>query len=141
MVKKALPQKRKVVKATKPEKILLFGSRYDLGNLPEKAHEKIKELHEQYPGFIPIVGKAPGMDSICEFVCKELGHKPKPFPAKWKDKDGNYNKNAGFERNLKMALVATRGVGFWNKESGGTMDTYRKLKKLGKPVELVKKDI
>jgi len=137
MVKKALPNKP--VKAKPRERIVLFGSREDLGNLPEKAHKRIKELSKEFPDFIPIVGKAPGMDTICEFVCKELGLKPKPFPAKWK-KDGKYNPNAGFERNTKMVDYATRGVGFWNGVSGGTMDTKKKFEKQRKPVEIIEKD-
>lgn len=140
MVKKALPKKQKPTKAKAPRKIVMFGSRYDLGNLPEKIAAKFKEMHEADPNFVVIVGKAPGVDTICEFYANKYGHKIDPNPAKWKDKNGKFNIAAGHNRNTVMVKKATEGVGFWNKTSTGTMDTYKKLKKAGKPVELIKKD-
>lgn len=139
MVKKALP-KKKVKKAPPPRIILMFGSSKEVGNLPEKVHAKFKEMHKADRRFIVISGCAMGVDTMCEFYAHKYGHKFIPFKAKWRDKQGNLDLQAGFDRNTVMVNKCTEGVGFWNGKSNGTKDTINKLKKSGKPYEVIKSD-
>lgn len=59
------------------------------------------------------------------------------YPAKWKNPDGSINKRAGFERNSIIVDESDVLVAFWNGKSNGTMDTYQKAVKAGKPVWLI----
>ena len=47
-----------------------------------------------------------------------------------------HGQTAPFVRNQEIAEYADRCVAFWDGKSRGTLDTVRRFKKLGKPVEV-----
>jgi hypothetical protein len=60
------------------------------------------------------------------------------FPAKWRDRNGTYNPQAGFERNSRMLEENPKKVvALWDGKSNGTLDTIRKACQKGIPVTIV----
>jgi len=94
-----------------------------------KCDKILKNINEE---IIIISGHAPGADSLGEKYAKEKGYKLKIYEADWDNinvpnaiiktnKYGNlYNANAGFDRNLKMALNADALICFWDGISPGS---------------------
>lgn len=83
-----------------------------------------------------VSGKAKGVDTLGELWAKKHGVAVKGFIAHWKDLDvpgavvytgdyGLYNKNAGFDRNQKMADYADALIAVTT-GSSGTADMIRR---------------
>jgi hypothetical protein len=85
------------------------------------------------PGTVLIVGGAPGVDLRAETRAIKRGLAYERYDADW-DKHG---KAAGFMRNTTMMEKSTRGVGFWDGHSRGTLDTIKKFKDAGKPCVVI----
>ena len=81
-----------------------------------------------------ISGGARGADSLGEKYAVEKGIPIERFIPDW-DGDG---KKAGMLRNLDMADCATHLIAFWDGKSKGTLHMIKEMKRLGKPVRVVK---
>ena len=100
--------------------------------------EKIREILTPLlrEGDIVIHGGAPGVDTICGNVAKELGFIPRVFQAMWE----RYGDAAGPIRNSMMLKEKPDIVyAFHNniEHSKGTKDTVDKAKKKGIPVIII----
>lgn len=49
-----------------------------------------------------VEGECRGADIISAVIARELGFDVKPYPAKWRDEQGNYRPWGGVERNQRM---------------------------------------
>lgn len=120
-------------------KIIIAGSR-DIHDISLVELAFTNSGFENYYGDVEIVsGCADGIDSLAIEFQKIHGYKLSKFPAKWKDltvpnaiirynKNGAYNLNAGFDRNLEMALYADALIAIHN-GSGGTANMIKVAKK------------
>lgn len=96
---------------------------------------------------VVISGGARGSDKLGEQYALKNKLKLEVFEADWDNIDvedaivktntygKQYNAKAGFDRNEKMAIAGTCGIGLQvNGNSNGTQDMKKRLEKLGKPV-------
>lgn len=84
-----------------------------------------------------VSGMAQGVDRLGIEYAKIHNDIPvAEFPAAWKV-DGQINKNAGRERNLKMAIYADALVAIWDGESNGTKHMIEAMKKINKPASVL----
>ena len=81
-----------------------------------------------------VCGEARGADALGKQYATENKIPVLSYPANW-TRDG---KSAGFKRNEEMAKVADCLVAFWDGKSSGTKHMIETMKKLGKPVRVVK---
>ena len=81
-----------------------------------------------------VCGEARGADSLGKKYAVEHGLKVHSYPAEW-DK---YGKSAGYKRNDKMSIEADAAVCFWDGKSKGTKHMIDTMKKLNKPIRVVK---
>lgn len=84
---------------------------------------------ELFAGIVPTVvfnGKARGVDTLGGDWADAHGIPQKPFPARWRDRDGTYHPNAGKKRNQDMANEADALVAIWDGESSGTADMIQR---------------
>lgn len=79
-------------------------------------------------------GMAKGADSLAVRFAREHDVKLYERPAQW----DSYGKAAGFRRNSEMAKEAHGLLVFWDGVSNGTKHMIDEMKRLGKPVEIVK---
>ena len=96
----------------------------------------IKELRDA--GWAPTVvisGCAKGPDSDGEFWAWHLGIPIERHPADWK----KHGRKAGPIRNRQMAELCDAALVFWDGQSRGTRNLLDELKRLGKPVRVVRK--
>lgn len=115
----------------------------------------IKSLDELVDdGVIPedtelVCGMAPGADLTAKDIFEEAGLVVHERPAAWKDLDakpcvvkrnryGLYNALAGHNRNHSMGDEAKLAVIFWDGKSTGSKDMIDYMKKLGKPVYVIR---
>lgn len=77
-----------------------------------------------------ISGHSGDVDRVAEDEALLLGMGVVPVPADW----DQYGKSAGPIRNTIIVERCAKGIVFWNgsKDSRGTMDVWRKLRKAGK---------
>ena len=83
-----------------------------------------------------ICGRARGADNTAYDLFKEAGANIHEFPADWEF----YGKRAGFVRNKEMAALADVGLGFWDGKSKGTKHMIDEMKRLNKPLYVVRYD-
>ena len=81
-----------------------------------------------------VCGKARGADASGEQFARALGLHVYEFPADW----NTHGKRAGFMRNADMAHFADGLLAFWDGESRGTDNMIQQMKRLGKPVKVVR---
>lgn len=115
-------------------KLIVAGGRdfEDWKLLSESLH---KLLTNKWSSGIEIVeGGARGADRLgYEYArANTLAHRR--FTADW----GTHGKKAGMLRNIEMAEYADALVAFWDQSSKGTLHMIETMKKLGKPVRIVK---
>lgn len=79
-----------------------------------------------------VCGMAPGADACGRSWAQDHNIKVIPFYAKWNE----LGKAAGPERNMRMAVFATHGIGFWYNDSRGTANMAAHLLLRNKPVRL-----
>lgn len=112
------------------KKVIVAGSRsfkdYDL---------LCKRLDYYFSNITPIIicGEARGADTLGKKYAEEHNCLIESYPADW-----SKGKNAGYIRNEKMAEVADFAVCFWDGKSKGTEHMINIMKKLNKPVKVVK---
>lgn len=84
-----------------------------------------------------VSGGAGGVDSYAAKAAKYYGL-PEPIVhlPKWKNRDGSFNKAAGFERNALIVRDADEVVAFWDGKSKGTANTIRVAQHADKPVSI-----
>ena len=88
-----------------------------------------------------VCGYARGVDMIGLRWAKATGTPYKVFPARWVDRDGERNWNAGFERNERMADYADALIAVWDGFSGGTKHTMQCMGKRAKPIYYIDLDL
>jgi len=87
-----------------------------------------------------VSGRAKGVDSVGEKWAQNNGISTKLFPAKWNDltapntlirknRYGDYNARAGFDRNESMAVYSDMLIAFWDGSSNGTAHMIQTAKK------------
>jgi len=84
--------------------------------------------------FILVCGMAKGVDECAYWICKQHGIKIKQFPADW----DTHGKKAGILRNIEMAEYADELLAIHKHNSKGTAHMIKHMKKLGKPVKVIK---
>ena len=114
-----------------PIKVIIAGSRtfnnYEL--LKTKMDFYLK--NSKCP--VIISGGARGADALGERYAIERNFPGECYPADW-----SIGRHAGFIRNEKMAQVADALIAFWDGKSKGTEHMINTMKKMGKPVRVVK---
>ena len=81
-----------------------------------------------------ISGMAKGADTLGASYAEVRGYLVWPYPANWE----LHGKSAGYKRNQEMAEVADVLVAFWDGKSRGTKHMIDIMRKLNKPVRVVK---
>ena len=81
-----------------------------------------------------VSGNARGIDRCGETWGYENDIPVKLFPANW----DRYGKAAGVMRNQEMADYANALLAIWNGKSAGTRDMIARMRRLGKPVFIVR---
>lgn len=120
--------------AMKKLKIAVIGSRTftdkdRLYRILNKNKDKIEMI---------ISGGAQGADLFSELWANERGIPSKIYRPEWRDKQGNFDKGAGFKRNHLIIKDADKVLCFWDGESKGTKNSLEWAEKLNKPVILIK---
>lgn len=127
------------------KKVVVFGTRYF--DQPVLMNEKL----DNYLFLLndPIIvsggsktwdpgdGKWVGADYYAEQYATRRMLLLQIYHADWK----KHKKAAGPIRNREMAEVADFGVAFWDGESRGTKNMIEEMRKLGKPVKIVRYDL
>jgi hypothetical protein len=94
-----------------------------------------KLLSNKTPTQIEIVeGGARGADRMGRWYAKDMGLSHKRFNANW----DTHGKKAGFMRNIEMAAYADALAAYWDGESKGTAHMIETMKKMGKPVRIIR---
>jgi len=123
--------RQNIQKMDRKKNVIVAGSRgfkdYDLLK---------KQLEYFFSSMTPTIvcGEARGADALGRKYAEENKLHILSYPANW-EKDG---RAAGYLRNEKMAKVADCLVAFWDGKSSGTKHMIETMKKLGKPVRIVK---
>lgn len=81
-----------------------------------------------------VCGMARGADRLAETFWKAAGLPIIEMPADW----DNLGKGAGFIRNGEMGKIADVLVAFWDGKSRGTAHMIETMRKLNKPVHVIK---
>lgn len=114
-------------------KIAVIGSRtfFDkdlLYSTLDKYRDKIELI---------VSGGAVGADSLAQDYAKDRGLPILIIYPEWY-KSGEFDKGAGFKRNIEIIKLSSHVVAFWDGKSNGTRHSLLVAKKEGKPVKLVK---
>lgn len=123
--------RQNIQKMDRQKKVIVAGSRsfdnYDLMKM---------KLDYYFSNFTPtiICGEARGADTLGKKYAIENKINILSFPADW-NKDG---KKAGYLRNERMAKEADYLIAFWDGKSKGTQHMIETMRKMGKPVRIVK---
>ena len=114
-----------------PRRVIIAGSRSfkDYSLLKTKMDFYLKNIKSP----VIISGGARGADTLGEQYAIERNLPGEQYPADW-----SIGKHAGFVRNEKMAQVADALIAFWDGKSKGTEHMINTMKKMGKPVRVVK---
>jgi hypothetical protein len=120
---------------TKEFKLIVAGGR-DFSDYETLSDELNNLAYNEYADReVSIVsGMAPGADSLAVQFAREVSVQLHRFPADW----SHYGKRAGFIRNTQMAEFADGLLAFWDGESRGTAHMIETMKKLKKPVHIVR---
>jgi len=94
-----------------------------------------KRLDYYFSNIQPIIicGEARGADTLGRKYAEEHNYLIESYPADW-----SKGRDAGYIRNKRMAEVADCAICFWNGKSKGTEHMIDTMKKLNKPVKVVK---
>ena len=94
-----------------------------------------KRLDYYFSNITPVIicGEARGADTLGRKYAEEHNYLIESYPADW-----SKGKNAGYIRNEQMADVASAAICFWDGKSKGTEHMINTMKKLNKPVKVVK---
>ena len=84
-----------------------------------------------------VSGNADGADFLGQQWAIERGIPLLIFPAKWRDKEGNYDRGAGFKRNRLIVQHCDKVLACWDKTSRGTANSLEWAAKMNKPVTYV----
>lgn len=115
-------------------KLIVAGGRdfEDWKLLSESLHTL---LTNKWSGGIEIVeGGARGADRLGCRYAMDRGLAHKRISADW----DTHGKKAGIMRNIEMAEYADALVAFWDQNSKGTLHMIGTMRKMGKPVRVVK---
>jgi hypothetical protein len=114
-------------------RVIIAGGRdfEDYTFLQEKC---TKVLTSKLPRVIIISGCAKGADKLGEVFAAYNNLEVERFPADW-DKFG---KSAGHVRNRQMADVSDALIAFWDGRSKGTGGMVMTMRKLEKPVRIIR---
>lgn len=85
-------------------------------------------------------GALNGADALAEAFARQKGLPITIHHAKWMMEDGNKDVLAGFARNTRIAEDSEVLLAFWDGKSTGTIDTCKKMLKLGRPTWVIKPD-
>lgn len=88
-------------------------------------------------GTVVLSGGARGVDTVAVEAAKARGLPTLVLRAVWRDHRGDYNPDAGFDRNSVLVEKASHVVAFWDGRSGGTRDTIKKARDAGKLKEVI----
>ena len=117
-------------------KLIVAGGRefhnYEL--LSQKLQKLLVNKIANKETVVIVSGGAKGADKLGEQWASEFNLEIKVFPANW-DKFG---KSAGYKRNEEMAQFSDALVAFWDGQSKGTKNMIDIMKKLNKPVRVIK---
>lgn len=83
-----------------------------------------------------VSGMARGADLLGRKYALGIGVQVYEFPADW----DTHGKRAGFLRNQEMAEFADGLLAFWDGQSRGTADMIGRMRRLAKPVKIVRYD-
>lgn len=86
-----------------------------------------------------VCGDADGVDTLGRLWAEERGIPVRRMPAKWRVR-GQYNPNAGYERNEAMGDYADVAVIVWDGESTGTQHMMKYMRKLNKRCYIFRTD-
>lgn len=81
-----------------------------------------------------VSGMARGADALAYQFAQEHNVQCYAMPADW----NTYGKAAGFRRNSDMAAAADALIAFWDGKSRGTDHMIQTMKKLNKPVTIIR---
>ncbi len=130
-------------------KLIIAGGR-DFTDVQLVKRELNKLIKETGTTEVELVcGMAQGADGIGYDIFKANGHTPKEFHADWKDMSEpcvrrvnrygkEYNALAGMKRNHAMGDYATHALVFWDGRSKGSKDMIDYMRKIGKPVKVIR---
>ena len=102
-----------------------------------RAHKHIQEIIQEYKlhsGFEIVSGAAKGADEVGELYASHKGSGVIKFHAEW----NKHGKKAGILRNIQMSKYADSLIAFWDGESRGTKHMIDTMRKLGKPVKVIR---
>ena len=85
-----------------------------------------------------VEGEARGADLLGKKYAIEKSYQVIEMPAKWTNKFGLYDKEAGLKRNIKMAHIGQTLIAFWDGESTGTGHMIKVARKHGLTVRTIK---
>ena len=81
---------------------------------------------------VVVSGGARGVDSVAVEAAEARGLEAVVFPADWR----RWRRSAGPRRNAEIVEHADRVVAFWDGASRGTLDTVRRARRAGLPIEI-----
>lgn len=112
--------------------------------------EKCKKILTNKENVVIISGTANGADLLGENFATCQGYDLERYPANWDDLDvipcvvkytkkgKPYNALAGHNRNQIMSIIADALILFWDGKSTGSKDMLNRMRKLNKPVRIVR---
>lgn len=112
--------------------IIVAGGR-DFNDYPKLCYTLSKQFATVAEPVI-VCGEARGADSLGRKYAEEFNIPILSYPAEW-DK---YGKSAGYKRNEQMAKVADTAIVFWDGMSRGSWHMINTMRRLHKPVYVVK---
>ncbi len=120
--------------------IAIVGSRSDLHKDAKRWVKTVVGLFNNDDCLVS--GRSPGggPDVWAEEEADERGLNKKIFPIEGKGLSRIEFTKAAHARNTQIVQNSYVVIAFWNGFSGGTVDTIRKAKKLGKPVYIIQSE-
>ena len=113
-------------------RVIIAGGR-DFDDYP-LLKEKCNYFLSKREGVIVISGGAKGTDALGERYAREMEFPVVVVPAEW----ARYGNSAGVLRNRQMAETADVLIAFWDGESPGTRNMIHEMKRIGKPLRIVR---
>lgn len=112
-------------------KLIIAGGRWfrDYDQLAREARRLIDGRRVEI-----VSGMAKGADSLAIQFARENNIPTHGFPADWIQ----HGKSAGFKRNVQMADFADGLLAFWDGQSRGTKHMINTMRRLNKPVRVIK---
>lgn len=122
--------RQNIQKMDRDKKVIVAGGRSfnDYKKLKENLDYFFSNMHPTI-----VCGEARGADTLGKQYANDNKLKVLSYPANW-----STGRDAGYRRNEEMAKVADCLVAFWDGKSSGTRHMIETMRKLGKPVRIVK---